>query len=103
MMKVKDLIAMEVDIDVYDTVCDDIGVAFCGPMKLTEAGEEKFSEVLERPCKLCNYGGSVVCLVDVGEAEKDEVWKPRLKKAKNFFWSAAGYCAAEDYDRWFES
>ena len=28
-------------------------------------------------------------------------WEDRLRKAKRFFDGAAGYCACDDYDRWF--
>ena len=100
-MKVKDLIAQEIDIDVYDDVCEELGIAFCGPLELTDAGMEKFGEVMEYDVKinangLCGFPFVVVC---VG-GRKD--WKSRLRKAKAFCTSAAGYCAADDYDRWFK-
>ena len=37
-MKVKDLLEMEISVDVYDNVCDELAIAFEGPMELTEAG-----------------------------------------------------------------
>ena len=104
MMKVKDLLPMEIDVDVYDNVCDDIGICFCGPMELTEAGKAEFAEVLEYPCEFHNTGGEysgIVCIVDVGDAEQDEVWEPRLEKAKAFFEAAAGYCSVDEYSLWF--
>lgn len=96
-MKVRDLIKQEVDIDVYDNVCDGIGVAFCGPIALTELGEEKFGEVLDYEVQLSD----TVCIVCINDPA-DYVWMARLEKAKEFFEAAAGYCAADDYDKWFE-
>ena len=90
---------MEIDIDVYDNVCDDIGIAFCGPMKLTEAGEQHFEEVLNYPVTLKKYSGDVVAIVIVDNPDKG--WEKRLNKAKDFFYSLAGYCDSDDYDKWF--
>lgn len=98
-MKVKDLIEQEIDIDVYDDVCDEIGIAFCGPLKLTEKGREKFGDVLEYPIRIA--GGGYVAVVCFEDAE-DKVWKRRLRKAKEFFEAAAGYCADSDYHKWFK-
>lgn len=100
-MKVKDLIPMEVDIDVYDSVCDDIGIAYCGPMEITEAGRERFGEVLEYPITLRTYGDFPVAIVQI-DSPTDEGWEDRLKKAKEFFWSIAGYCADDDFNVWFK-
>ncbi len=98
-MKVKDLIAQEVDIDVYDDVCEELGIAFCGPMTLTPEGQDKFAEVLEYDVELHNDGGDVTAIVKV-DAPGDE-WKHRLALAKEFFEGAAGYCTCEEYDKWF--
>lgn len=98
-MKVRDLLPMEIDIDVYDNVCDDIGIAFCGPMELTEAGKEHFEEVLDYPVTLRKYSGDIVAIVIVDNPGKG--WEKRLNKAKDFFYSLAGYCDCDDYDKWF--
>ncbi|MGM9598709.1 MAG: hypothetical protein ACI3VY_02180 [Faecousia sp.] len=95
-MKVRDLIEQSIDIDVYDDVCEELGIAFCGPLKLTEEGEKEFSEALDYEVELnSNYA---IVSVDAPEGE----WQKRLKKAKKFFYAAAGYCDADDYDRWFK-
>lgn len=99
-MKVRDLMPMEIDIDVYDNVCDDIGIAFCGPMKLTEEGEKHFGEVLDYPVTLKKYSGDIVAIVIVDNPDKG--WEKRLNKAKDFFYSLAGYCDCDDYDKWFK-
>ena len=95
-MTVKDLISQEIDIDVYDDVCEELGIAFCGPMELTKAGAEEFSDVLEYGIELNNY----CAVVHVDDAEG--VWQKKLKRAKKFFHSAAGYCSEDDYNRWFK-
>ena len=94
-MRVKDLIAMEIDIDVYDDVCEELGIAFCGPLSLTEEGARHFADVLEYEVdRDVNYAV-------VGVDAPGDAWKERLRKAKEFFEAAAGYCRVEDYDRWF--
>ena len=99
-MKVKDLIAQEVSIDVYDSVCEELGIAFDGPLVLTDAGMQKFSEVLDYEVSLVNSGPYMNAIVDVDGPEG--VWQKRLRKAKEFFDSAAGYCAWDDYEKWFK-
>ena len=81
-MKVKDLIEQEIDIDVYDDVCEELGIAFCGPLFLTEQGREKFGDVLEYPVSLAFVGMAIVHVDDADE----KVWKKRLRKAKEFFY-----------------
>jgi len=100
-MKVRDLIEMDIDIDVYDDVCEELGICFCGPMKLTEAGEKKFAEVMKYPVTLRNSGGYIVAIVSVDDPE-DKVWKRRLRKYVEFFEAASGYCPAEDFEKWFK-
>ena len=102
MMTVKDLLAMEEDIDVYDDVCEELGIAFCGPMRLTDAGLEKFSEVLGYEIEINphGYGGYPAAIVHVDDPD-ETVWHRKLRKAMEFFHAAAGYCDCDDYDRWF--
>ena len=95
-MKVKDLIEQEVDIDVYDDVTEELGIAFCGPLYLTDAGKKYFAEVLDYDMQF-GHECMIVCVDD----EQDSVWKHKLIQAKEFFYAAAGYCDADDFDRWF--
>jgi hypothetical protein len=48
-----------------------------------------------------SYGGLPAAIVLIDDPDED-VWTERLEKAKHFFESAAGYCACDDYDRWFK-
>lgn len=100
-MTIRDLIQQEVDIDVYDDVCEELAIAFCGPQLLTKEGEKEFSDIMDyevtlhNPCSWCT-----VAIVHVDDPD-EAVWTKRLEKAKKFFDSAAGYCSCSDYDRWF--
>ena len=38
-------------------------------------------------------------IVDIDDVEG--VWQKKLRKAKEFFYAAAGYCADSDYQKWF--
>lgn len=96
-MKVRDLLSMDVDIDVYDDVCEALAIAFCGPQELTPEGEAQFSEVMDYDVEI--YGDhAVVCVDD----DDPRVWQRKLRNAKGFFEAAAGYCDADEYDEWFK-
>ena len=46
-MTVRELMAMDVDIDVYDDYDESLGIAYCGPMALTDEGEKEFGRVMD--------------------------------------------------------
>ena len=97
-MKVKDLIAQDIDIDVCDDVTagEELCIACCGPIQLTDEAKTKFAEVLELDVEFLD--GSAVIKVD---APEDDDWRRRLELATEFFEAAAGYCDDADYDEWF--
>ena len=97
-MTVRDLIKQDIDIDVYDDVDESLGIAFCGPLVLTDEGERHFGEALGLEISLVND----VAIVGVDD-DDEKTWKRRLKIAKEFFEAAAGYCDSDDYDAWFNS
>lgn len=99
-MTIRELIQQEIDIDVYDDVCEDLAIAFCGPQLLTPDGEKEFAEIMDYEIQInpCSYGGFPAAIVMI---EQYDDWKKRLGRAKRFFDAAAGYCACDDYDRWF--
>ena len=99
-MTIRDLIEQDVDIDVYDDVCEDLGIAFCGPQPLTEEGKKKFEEILDYPIVINfhSYGDMPAAIVQI---EQFDDWKKRLGKVMHFFYAAAGYCAVDDYELWF--
>lgn len=91
-MKVREFIEMDIDVDVVDDLCEELYIAYVGPMRMTEEGAKKFTEVLE-----CNIEVSedeaILC---VNDDEK------LLKRARKFFYAAAGYCPIDEYDAWFD-
>ena len=100
-MKVKDLLPMEIDVDVYDNVCEELAICFCGPIELTEAGKARFAEVLEYDCKLyCSRFDGNCAVINVDDPD-EKVMMHKLEQAQRFFVSAAGYCADEDFSLWF--
>ena len=96
-MKVKDLLEQEVSIDVYDNVCDELAIAFEGPMELTDEGKEHFSEALEFDISL----GNDCVWVDVDNEDEDE-FERKLALAKELFESMAGWCTEEEWKCWFK-
>lgn len=100
-MKVRDFIDEAISIDVYDNVCEELGICFEGPMALTAKGAEHFAEVLDYDVEIMQPGSIyMTAIVDVDD-EDEKVWEHKLRKAKEFFEAMAGYCAADDYDKWF--
>lgn len=100
-MKVKDFIKINADIDVYDDVCEEIAICFCGCQELTEEGKKHFAEVLEYDMELDLSGDFATAIVKV-DSDDDKVWRRKLRKAKEFFYSAAGYCSEENYEKYFK-
>lgn len=96
-MKVRDLLSLEIDIDVADEVTDDLYIAFCGPMELTDEGKAHFADVLD--FEVSFHRDIVIVHVD---DPVESVWEANLDKAKELFEGMAGYCSCSDYDRWFK-
>jgi len=101
-MTIRDLIQQEIDIDVYDDVCEELGIAFCGPQPLTPDGEKEFAEIMGYVVTINqhSYGDLPAAIIHIDDPD-DRVWDYRLGLVKKFFEAAAGYCACDDYDRWF--
>lgn len=92
-MKIREFIKMDIDIDVCDEYDERCYIAFCGPLELTAEGEHEFKQVLDRPIYV----------------EQDERWASlpadsasEAQMLKEFFFSAAGYCADSLWNLWFE-
>lgn len=96
-MSFMDFIERDGEHDVYDDVCDGIGVCYCGGMKLTDEGKKEFAEILECELDVCDEESLATFLID-----ECKDWKRKYKVAKAFFWSAAGYCVDDDFNKWFE-
>ena len=96
-MKVKDLLKMDIDIDVCDDYDERCYIAFCGEAKLTHEGEERFRDALELPITLNIKEDRVdnICIISC-DTEHD------AESCRELFVALAGYCSESDYDRWFE-
>lgn len=92
---VADLLKQEISIDVWDNVCEELGIAFDGPLTLTVQGFAKFAAALELPVEF--HDGIAVVDVDGPEG----IWQKKLKAAKGLFEAAAGYCTPKEWDEWF--
>ena len=94
-MTVREFIRGDGDIDIVDDVCEDLWIAVCRPVLLTEEGEREFSEVLNYEVEIRKHNIAVLLI----NQYKD--WEHKLKKAEKFFCAHAGYCSDEDWDKWF--
>lgn len=99
-MTVEKLLMQDIDIDVCDDVEDEFCVAFVGPQGLTEAGRERFGPVLGLDVSL--RLDDELDRLDLATVHIDgDDWKKKLARVKALFRAAAGYCPADDYNRWF--
>lgn len=89
-MRIKDILDQPIDIDVCDNFDESCYMAFCGPVTLTEAGRDWWSDVLEYEITLHN---------DMIEIHTDNSF--RTGRATKFFNSLAGYCSEKDWNTWF--
>lgn len=99
-MKIKELLGMDIDVDVVDNVCEELGIAFIGPVYLTEAGKQKFADVLEFDVYFGEDEESDIVTVDVDD-EDETVFERKLAMAKKLFESAAGWCTMDEWNEWF--
>ena len=86
-MKIRDMIKLEIDVDVMGN----IAIAFCGPLELTPEGIEHFSDILDLEVEVSNT-----------EVYIDPSNSRLYDKAKEFFWSAAGYCSDSLWTKYFK-
>lgn len=101
-MKVKDLLKMDIDIDVIDNYTEECYIAFCGPITLTPSAKRKFSRALNIECEVIHdhgyFGDFVTLKCDTGD---DEIAEKNVQACIDLFYSLAGFCSSEDYDKWF--
>ena len=98
-MKVRDLLKMEIDVDVYDDVCEELAICFCGPCELTPVGNFKFMPVLDLEVE--PYFENDHCVIRIDD-EEDFVWEYRLELCKLLFEGFAGYMNADDWKEYFK-
>ena len=98
-MKVRDLLKMEIDVDVVDDVTEDLYIAFVGPQELTREGEKEFALVLDLEVE--HDANSDLYIIHVDD-DDERTWKRRLRSAVKLFNGMAGYCSVENYELWFK-
>lgn len=97
-MTVRDLLKMEICVDVVDDVTEELYIAFDGPQALTPEGEKEFALALDLEVRPgADSGLYVVCVDD----DDERTWKRRLRSAIKLFNGMAGYCSVSDYKLWF--
>jgi len=89
---------MKNDIDVYNNVIDEDGIAYCPPVELTEDGEKQFQEVLNYTINVdvANNYAEVIC-----DDYENIPWQRKRRLANELFFDLAGYCPIDDFARWF--
>lgn len=98
-MTIRELMGYEIDVDVANNVIDSLGICLVCPMKLTEEGEREWGDVMNYIVDVYGEDNFATCIVD---DDHNTPWKTKAKRLDQFLWAAAGYCAEEDYDKWFE-
>lgn len=96
---IRGLLAMNIDIDVYDDDSDGIGIAFCGPVGLTDEGRKEWSDILDYKVSFVDetIAGDIAVVKIPDDVDYDE----KLDRCSEFFGALAGYCSQEDWDKWF--
>ena len=103
-MKLGDFVEnYEGDIDVYDDYDESLGVAFCGgDVKLTKAGKEHFAEIMGLDVEVYD-ACAIVNVCDLIDADHDPDVDPDVpvfKLVKELFYTFAGYCSEEKYEKY---
>ena len=83
------------DIDVTENVSECFCIAYCGN-QLTKAGEKEWADVLNYSIEVYEDPRWPEAVVDVTTAPNNRVDRVRL-----FFYSLAGYCTENCYNKWF--
>lgn len=87
-------------VDVFDNYVDEISVAYVNGLTLTAEGEEYFKDALDIEIENIEKD-SIVLKIDERTISEITANK-RLKNAKKLFYSLAGYCGDENYNKWFK-
>ena len=99
---VRELLAMDIDVDVCDDVDESLYIAFVGPLQLSQWGKIEFAGALDLEVTLPPDDNDFYDHVCVHVDHPDEkIWRRNLCEARHLFESAAGYCAYDEYNMWF--
>lgn len=98
-MKVKDLIGLEIDVDITTDIFDDPYCAFVGPIHTTKYGESYWEEVLNLNCELVE--DRPLAVIEIPGTLPDNEQEEVNEGIKEFFAALAGYCSIPEYQSWF--
>ena len=98
-MKIRDFLHLDIDTDVVDNVCEELCVAFVGPIGLTEEGKKHFATALNLNIEVANTCDRAVVSVGAGSIG---AWRDKISAAEELFNAAAGYCSEEQWNKWFK-
>ena len=79
------------DVDVYETLCDEIAIAYCKGKKLTHEGYVHFESIIDKPVKVMNNAFARV----TNEREED------IELLNELFWGMAGYISTKKFNKYF--
>ena len=105
-MKLRELLKLDITVDVSDDYADqfedggrwfDSIIAFVGPCHLTEAGKEKYKNIMDLDVDVDESSA----YVHIPENE-DEKMEQLEKEVMLFFYAAAGYMSESLYEEYFE-
>lgn len=99
MITVGQLLEMSCELDVYDDYDERLGLAFIGPVELTDKGFKKFKRALALKCEPDFEQGYAVVHIENGA---EHVMENDAEAALSLFASLAGYCADDDWHDWFK-
>ena len=96
-MKLEEMLTgIDFDVDVCDDYADDLYIAFCSPLALTDDGRKEFKDILDLEVIIDDeYPEACVLLSDKPNYEHLH------RVLKDFLYSAAGYCSDSDWNKWF--
>ena len=104
-MKLRELIKLDTDVDVSDDYADqfedggrwfDSTIAFVGPCNLTDAGKEKYKNIMDLDVDV----DESTAVVHIPENE-DEKMEEMEREVMLFFYAVAGYMPEDLYEEYF--
>lgn len=101
-MKVEDLITKEADVDIFNDYLDEEIPAFVGPQGLTEAGKQRYKEVLNLEVELDPRPEPRWAEIKLGFLTDDDEADRLFEEVSDFFAACAGYISETEYEKYFK-
>lgn len=89
-------------VDIYNNITDEDGICYCPPVEFTKEGESHFQWTLDNIHVDYSFENCDDCAIFIcDDDENNYSWQYKKKKAFELFYSLAGYCNSDDFDKWF--